>query len=492
MTLHIPLSPVREEAGPSSSSTFGTTSISPERDLEEVVRRIRGSRRIVMISGAGVSTAASIPDFRSAKGLFGAGKGKGRANGVKDLFHVRCLTSPTSLKAHNALITSLASLALSAEPTPFHVYISSLARSGQLLRCYTQNIDSLESRAGLRVGLPPPKSPRKSPSKVRPGLKTNSGMRAGRSSGSDAFDSELFDPQLHPSHATGHTNEPLEPQVVPLHGTLDTLHCVLCHTVVPLAPALPLPPTTIPCPTCQLSATIRSALSERSRRSGYLRPSVVLYGEEHPQGELIGQMVEKDLKSADCLLVAGTSLSIPGVKRIVKEMSKAIHARGAGKSAKARGMDGAGGLVLYLNDESPNKGAEWKGVFDAWVQGDIQRFIEDHLTNDDPLAVSAWTAPSTPTKRKSTGVDDNGIVFPPTPESLERPAPKKRKGTKEGGVETPIKPARAKAGLKKGESGDQHQGGYGLPTPPSTKRKSVARRQREYTPTPMPMTMPTV
>lgn len=41
------------------------------------------------IVGAGVSTAAAIPDFRSASGLF-SGKSKG-GHSVKDLFHVRCL-----------------------------------------------------------------------------------------------------------------------------------------------------------------------------------------------------------------------------------------------------------------------------------------------------------------------------------------------------------------------------------------------------------------
>lgn len=39
--------------------------------------------------GAGVSTAAAIPDFRSASGLF-SGKTKG-GHSIKDLFHVRCL-----------------------------------------------------------------------------------------------------------------------------------------------------------------------------------------------------------------------------------------------------------------------------------------------------------------------------------------------------------------------------------------------------------------
>lgn len=76
------------EAGPSRAPTR-FADIDPEGpSLEDVVRRVRGARRIVAVAGAGVSTAAAIPDFRSSKGLFSGSKG----TGVKDLFHVKSLT----------------------------------------------------------------------------------------------------------------------------------------------------------------------------------------------------------------------------------------------------------------------------------------------------------------------------------------------------------------------------------------------------------------
>lgn len=191
------------------------------------------------------------------------------------------------------------------------------------------------------------------------------------------------------------------PRCIPLHGVLTSLHCPLCHASSPLAPHLPLPPSPLPCPECHLASTIRHALSERSRRIGHLRASVVLYGEEHPQGERIGSVIERDLKpkpsrgsgdagtgGVNMLLVAGTSLTIPGVKRLVKEMSRVLHSR-------YKDRDKGGPRTILVNNECP-KGAEWEGVFDVWIKGDIQQFITEYV--DSPL----FTVPSTPTKPKVT------------------------------------------------------------------------------------------
>jgi len=326
------------------------------------------------------------------------------------------------LPAHHALLNELASMSNSAEPSTFHTFLADLDGQGKLLRCYTQNIDGLESRAGLELGLPTkPTSPRK---------------------------------------ASSHT-----PRCIPLHGQLSTLHCPLCLTSVPLADHLPLPPHPLACPTCDLSSSIRSALAERSRKTGYLRASVVLYGEEHPQGELIGSAVERDLKGSgkkgekegkvDLLLVAGTSLSIPGVKRIVKEMARALQSQSRGNVPR----------VIMVNREMP-KGKEWEGVFDTSIAGDIQEFaalcVDSTFTQAPPTPITTskkrkqstprkmptantYPTPSptpptrkrprntdavsedpvTPTKRRALGAKSmlGRPVYPPTPESLEKENP---------------------------------------------------------------------
>ncbi|WVQ74837.1 hypothetical protein IAR50_004444 [Cryptococcus sp. DSM 104548] len=379
MTIHVQLSP---EAGPSTStppSSFATPATDADDTLRQVVSRIRNGKKMVVVSGAGVSTGAAIPDFRSASGLFNS-KTKG-GHSVKDLFHVRCLGSPVLLEKHHELITSLASLANTASPTPFHSYLSTVASEGRLLRCYTQNIDGLEDKAGLSVGIP-------------------SGKRKSLKKASVAPEAVE-----------------LEHKVIPLHGLLSSVHCTLCKISSPLAEHLPLPPTPLPCPSCALAESIRSALSERSRPSGLLRASVVLYGEDHPEGEAIGKVVAKDLKGVDCLVVCGTSLSVPGVKRVVKEMAKSAKSRGGAKGQ-------ADIRTIFINDEPPSKGVEWQGLFDVWIQSDVQTFVTSYLANPSYIStVPKATSRKTPTKASPRKTPAKKIPVTPKKPNAEDRAP---------------------------------------------------------------------
>lgn len=216
----------------------------------------------------------------------------------------------------------------------------------------------------------------------------------------------------------------------------------------------------------------------------------MLYGEEHPEGESIGKSVSRDLKGVDMLLVCGTSLSVPGVKRVVKEMAKSAKSKGKGK-----GKQGQDVKTVFVNDEPPSKGSEWDGIFDIWVQGDVQKFVENYLQNPDfastPTRASANKAspsavtksstpkrtPSTPKKRK---LPTTTTYLLPTPVSLV----KDNSSTKScQAYATPTKPQLSNASSYTGR---------GVPfTPPLTdeirpiKRVKVERREREVSPTPL-------
>ena len=52
------------------------------------------------------------------------------------------------------MIAQLSQLSMVAEPTAFHHLLRALDDRGRLLRVYTQNIDALELKSGLTVGVP--------------------------------------------------------------------------------------------------------------------------------------------------------------------------------------------------------------------------------------------------------------------------------------------------------------------------------------------------
>ncbi|KAI9637259.1 DHS-like NAD/FAD-binding domain-containing protein, partial [Dioszegia hungarica] len=375
--------------------------------LVEVVRAIRGAKRIVVVSGAGVSTAARIPDFRSAEALPAAGKKKEPS--VRDLFHVKSLSEDDLLPAHHKLLNSLYDLSDEASPTPYHSFLSSLDRSGQLLRCYTQNIDGLEEKAGLEVGLPRPLD--------------RSSYKRKRTPARGVLPRNLSLPSTPQSQSLSSSSTPY-PRVIPLHGLLATVKCTFCPYTAPFSQVYPLPSYHLSCPACSHHSNQRSALSQRKRSEGILRPDVVLYGEEHPQGHLIGKVVERDLKGlggkdekegkVDMLIVAGTSLSIPGVKRMVKEMSRVLGER-------------SGLRRVFINDDAPAHPKEWEGMFNVWVKGDIQHFVTDYLANP-AFGSEPPTPPKTPRKR-STKVSDtpaptpSAPSTPPLPSSYHTPRP---------------------------------------------------------------------
>jgi NAD-dependent SIR2 family protein deacetylase len=93
---------------------------------------------------------------------------------------------------------------------------------------------------------------------------------------------------------------------------------------------------------------------------GQLRPDIVLYGEDHPQGEAIAAAHRHDL-TLDLLIVVGTSLKVPGTANLIKGFSKHLHKNGLQHS-------------IYINKTAPSK--EWHTIFDVFVQGDCQTFAK--------------------------------------------------------------------------------------------------------------------
>lgn len=288
------------------------------KNAEFVKYALQHSKRVIMITGAGISVAAGIPDFRSSNGLFSQLKGKHGASG-KELFDFNAVYSSDEMNLKfNSMIASLHRLSKKCRPTEFHRMINDIALEGRLQRLYTQNIDGLDTRlSNLATSVP------------------------------------LSTPA---------------PQTVQLHGSINHMECNKCSLVVEFDPAVfkcdeenesgaKLVPN---CAQCEEYEAVRMAAGVRTQGIGKLRPRVVLYNEIHPEGDEIGKITASDLrKKPDCLVIAGTSLQIPGVKAICKQFGQKVKA--------------SRGIVLYLNQEYPNRAAmESLGCVDLVVLGDCQ------------------------------------------------------------------------------------------------------------------------
>lgn len=300
---------------------------------------LRNSRRLVAITGAGISVSAGIPDFRSADGLYArvlATEAPATSKCIKgkDFFDAALFHNAATRPLFNKFVAELRTMCSAGRPTPTHAFLSSLVRENRLVRWYTQNIDGLEKASGLKTStcIPP---------------------------------SELALPKSSSSVP-----------VISLHGTLDRLVCTLCKSTTEFATehdALFRQGESPSCSRCSTFSSERQAKGRRAVRCGIMRPDIVLYNEPHPHGELIAEYLTCDMnRRLNLLLVMGTSLKVVGLKKMVKDLARAVHQQ-------------PDGLVIFVN-KTPAPRSEWKTVFDYELIGECDRWID----------LFTWAKPSSP------------------------------------------------------------------------------------------------
>lgn len=110
--------------------------------LKRLGDMVAASKHFVIMTGAGISTSAGIPDFRGPHGVWT--KEKERTKPSKKTI------SQSKRKRHDQSSNSAAGMDFSkARPTLTHRAISKLASVGTLKFCITQNVDGLHRRSGL-------------------------------------------------------------------------------------------------------------------------------------------------------------------------------------------------------------------------------------------------------------------------------------------------------------------------------------------------------
>eukprot|EP01006_Ploeotia_vitrea_P053446 TRINITY_DN67790_c0_g12_i1.p1 TRINITY_DN67790_c0_g12~~TRINITY_DN67790_c0_g12_i1.p1 ORF type:complete len:359 (-),score=28.76 TRINITY_DN67790_c0_g12_i1:141-1217(-) len=224
---------------------------------------------IVVITGAGISVASGIPDFRSSTGVYACSQSSSSTT-KETLFDLESFTEDP-LPLFELLQSVFFDKETERQPTPVHAFVKLLSDKGLLLRNYTQNIDNLEDAAGVPTDT-----------------------------------------------------------VVHCHGTLASATCMRCdHTYQSsfVREELKSGKGVARCNqqrSTDTSATHAPATGApqflwNNRCNGIVKPDIVLFGEDLP-GQW-GKHLAEDLTKCDLLVVLGTSLAVEPVQSLVTQVN---------------------------------------------------------------------------------------------------------------------------------------------------------------------------
>lgn len=110
-------------------------------DLERAAAALRAAERIVVLTGAGISTDSGIPDFRGPKGVWTRNPAAEKAATIQNY-----LADPEVRRT--AWLNRLDAPVWTAEPNSGHLAVYELERQRRLHGLITQNVDGLHQAAG--------------------------------------------------------------------------------------------------------------------------------------------------------------------------------------------------------------------------------------------------------------------------------------------------------------------------------------------------------
>lgn len=292
-------------------------------------------------------TLRAVPDFRSAGGLFRSLKEEYNLKGSgKNLFDASVYRDDNSTSSFHDMVSTMSKLTKEAKPTAFHHMLATIAQEDRLLRLYSQNVD------GIDTSLEP--------------LKTCTPLAK---------------------------EDGKWPRTVQLHGGLEKMVCSKCHELSDLDPELFDGPIAPLCPRCEEINDIRTNHEgKRSHGIGRLRPRMVLYNEHNPDDEAIGTVTKEDLrKRPDAVIVVGTTLKVPGVRRIVREMCATVR-------------DRRGGVTIWINNDPPPVSKDLEDCWDIVVKGTSDEVAKHAAMRqwNDPVISETYTDLSDESARKVT------------------------------------------------------------------------------------------
>ncbi|OQR69321.1 NAD-dependent protein deacetylase sirtuin-1-like [Tropilaelaps mercedesae] len=249
--------------------------------MEDALRLLATCEKIVVLTGAGVSVSCGIPDFRSENGLYARLRRDFPSlpdpQAMFDMRFFRRDPRPFFKFAREIYPGQF-------EPSASHYFIRGLEKRGQLLRNYTQNIDTLEHACGLHRVIA-----------CHGGFSTATCTRCGYQVDCEALREDIF------------------AQRVPL--------CPRCPQ--PEVQHWELPETD----SSNGDVDVDSDLEPTYLRSGpdqmaVMKPDIVFFGEGLPRE--FHRCIDEDKDDADLLIVMGSSLKVRPVGSIPQRMERRV------------------------------------------------------------------------------------------------------------------------------------------------------------------------
>ena len=108
---------------------------------EKVADLIINAKKLVVFTGAGISTESGIPDFRSPGGIWSRFD-------PDDFTYQKFISDPEARRKQWQLLGE-GHLTTEAKPNPAHYAIAELDKLGRLDCVITQNVDNLHQKAGV-------------------------------------------------------------------------------------------------------------------------------------------------------------------------------------------------------------------------------------------------------------------------------------------------------------------------------------------------------
>jgi NAD-dependent SIR2 family protein deacetylase len=205
-------------------------------------------KNVIVMTGAGISTAAGIPDFRSPKiGLYATLKEMQSLKFRSPTFVFDIGVFMSDPKPFWWIFNKLWPKNEWPLPTDMHYFISLLNEKGILLRSYTQNVDGLEIQAGLP-----------------------------------------------------------DEKLIQCHGTLTSAHCKDCGAEVSFAECLRQVQPNMERPDNEIGDTVVPHCP--SCGGEHVKPDVTFFGESLPPK--FYRYLKSDFDKCDLLIVSGTALEV--------------------------------------------------------------------------------------------------------------------------------------------------------------------------------------